>query len=376
LQAAPVLLDVWRTLKVDYLQGFARHTSSSVELLKSPTVAQSSRFLRHPDFMVQLSPILPLLQAKNESRTNRLPAFYLAETIEGIQGIVGVADPRSLGRVQFAANAAENSKVWDELLHVVYWSDSPLPKSIAELSKGSPGIAPIPSALQAELNDYLSRATTCAVGNEAKLDKAIAAGVSSVPVVLWNAESRRLPWLPCHRVIHGVKSFQSGWMVCLAREHLFFRDVTAQLSSAPNNSILFDSEVARELLASRESESVTMLAFTSDGAWRLHSEPGWADGLLLDSHSLLREIAAVQLHHIVLPRGLSLPADGSQNDFVEVVHDARAAVASLGDGAQVAYLLNPIRTEQLKELIKQGQMLPSNSVALDAAALEVWKHAE
>jgi hypothetical protein len=323
--------------------------------------------------MVQLSPILPLIQGENERRANRLPAFYLAETIEGIQGIIGAADPKALTRVQVGGGALPNPKSWDELLHGAYWSESPLPKPIAEFLDG-PGVTPIPSTLQKELNDYLSEATTCVVGNESKLDEAIAAGVPSMPVVLWNAESPKLPWLPCHRVIRGAKNFQSGWMVCLAREHLFFRDITSQLT---NQEVLFDVKVAAELLTPRIDESVTMLAFTNDGAWRIHSQPGWADGLLQHSHPLLREIAAVQLHHIVLPRGLDIaPDDGSQDARVEIIHGAQEAVAAIRDGAQVAYLLSPIRSEQLKELIKQRLMLPANSVALDVSALEVWKHAE
>jgi hypothetical protein len=271
-------------------------------------------------------------------------------------------------------NAIQSSKDWDQLLHGVCWSESPLPISIAEFSNG-PGIWPIPSEFQTELNDYLSHATTCIVGGEAKLDIAIASGCQSVPIVLWDGTCPKLPWLPCHRVIRDVDDFQPGWMVCLAREHLFFRDVTSQLHIAEGS--LSDTKTASELLTPRNNEAVTMLALTAAGAWRIHSEPGWADGLLQDLHPQLREIAAVQLHHIVLPRGLDLPAtDGSQDVRIKVVHDAHAAVASLRDGAQVAYLLNPICSAQLKELIKQGQMLPANSVALDVAALEVWKHAE
>jgi hypothetical protein len=327
--------------------------------------------------MLQLSPILPLNNSKDERQADWLRAFYLVETNEGVRGLIGAADPTNLTKVQVPSNNANlSSKRWDELLHGVYWTESQLPESIARFSKG-PGITPIPSALQTDLNDYLSHATTCIVGNESRLEETIAAGVQSVAVVLWDAESPKLPWLPCHRVIRDVKDFQPGWMVCLAREHLFFRDVTSQLLVATNGHVSIEPKNAAELLAPRNNEAVTMLAFTTDGAWRIHSEPGWADGLLQDLRTPLREIAAVQLHHIVLPRGLDLsPVDGSQDACVEVVHDSQAAVAALRDGAQVAYLLNPIRSAQLKELIKQGQMLPANSVALDVAALEVWKHAE
>jgi hypothetical protein len=327
--------------------------------------------------MVQLSPILPLIQGKYERRTDRLPAFYLAETIHGVRGIIGATGPKALTRVQSPSNGAiHNSKSWDELLQGVYWSESPLPTNIAEFSKG-PGVSPIPSTLQTELNNYLSHATTCLVGDESKLEEAIAAGVPSVPVVFWDAQCPKLPWVPCHRVIRRVKGFQSGWMVCLAREHLFFRDITSQLSITADNDNSFDVKSAAEQLAPRDNEAVTILAFTRDGAWRIHSEPGWADGLLQHLHPLLRELAVVQLHHIVLPRGLDLPPDdGSQDSRVEVVHSVQKAVASIRDGAHAAYLLNPIRSSQLKELVKQKQMLPANSAALDVAALEVWKNAD
>ena len=223
---------------------------------------------------------------------------------------------------------------------------------------------------------YFAEAIATVIGDEQRLDAAIQSGVSSVPVVLWNGKSPQMPWLPCHRVVSDVEWFQSGWMVCLAREHLFFRDVTAEMLGAGKNGLPFEPARAERLLVAAKNEAVVMLAITKDGAWRVHSEPGWADGLLQDQHPSVREIPAVQLNHIVLPKGLSLsPTDGSQHSHVSVFHSSEKAVSALHDGAQVAYLLNPIRIEQLRELVKQGQMLPADSVALDTAALEVWNHA-
>src|SRR6185369_15101402 len=91
-----------------------------IELLESRTVALSSRFLRSSDFMFRLSPILPLNRAKDERQANWLRGFYLAETSEGVRGLIGAADPATMTRVQIASdNAIQSSRDWDQLLHGV-----------------------------------------------------------------------------------------------------------------------------------------------------------------------------------------------------------------------------------------------------------------
>ena len=345
----------------------------SVELLESPTVAVQLSFLQHSDLMVQLSPILPFQDEKDERPTNRLPAYYLVETIRGARGVLCRIDPRQLRRVQLPSPRATARP--SGIFHAVYWHEESLPNLLQE-EPARPTVIEIPESGQKVLQDYLADAIATVIGDEQRLNAEIAGGASSVPVVLWDGSNRTLPWLPCHRAVRDVEWFQTGWMVCLAREHLFFRDVSAEMLNSSVSGLPFDPATAQRMLVTAENEGVVMLAITRDGSWRIHSEPGWANGILEDHHPLLREIPVVQLEHIVLPKGLSLSAlDGSRSKHVSVFHSSEEAEDALRDGAQVAYLLNPIHTAQLQELVKQGQMLPADSVALDLATLEVWNHA-
>jgi hypothetical protein len=323
--------------------------------------------------MVQLLPIVPPRRGKFERKTTPLPAFYLADTSDGSRGVWGAVNPESLIKIQSpTVGIAPWSSDENSLFHGVYWSESPLPGILAVIPSEA-CVTAIPQSDAEEVRKYLSKVTVCVVGDEARLDAAIAAGESSVPIVLWNANDISLPWLPCHKVLRNLEDFRAGWMVCLAREHMFFRDVTIEIAGTSCGAS-FDSSAAARLLTACETEGVIMLAITNEGAWRVHTQPGWADGLLEALHPSLREIAAIQLNHILLARGLDLSPQGASN--LEVFHRAEDAVAQLRNGAQVVYLLQPIRSAQLRELIKHGQMLPANSVALDVAALEGWQDAD
>ena len=309
-----------------------------------------------------ISPVESLVQTNYERSPGGFPAFYLAESNAGVRGLIAKADPKNLRRVQ--KTPLRTKVAWDEardIIHCIYW-----PRQTFSVGNHLPG--PIPANESRRIQEYFSEIDVFAVGDEEKLDAAIANHVNSVRVGLWDATSTALAWLPCHRVVHDVEWFEAGWMVCLAREHLFFRDVSAEMRASGGADFPFHRETAERLLRPNSRETVTMLAVTSQGAWRIHSERGWADGLLEHLHPALREVPVVQLLNIVLLRGLNLaPTDGSQERHVHVVNSTAEAVAKVRDGAQVAYLLNPIGSEALAELVKQGQMLPEKSVALNVS---------
>ena len=331
--------------------------------------------------MPMLSPILLPNEKKNERQTKGLRGFYLVETSSGLKGIVGAIDPKALKRVQEPGpESAPRLKKPGKLFHAVYWNDLETPRldlEGTEVRRGGSRISRVAERSASALMEYFSEQGTFLVGAERFLDEAIAAEENSVPVALWNAGDPNLPWLPCHRVLRDVDWYQSGWMVCLGREHMFFQDVTSRLLRTTELEFSLQKGIAETLLETRDDESMSLLAVSKDGAWRIHSKSGWADGILEHLHPSLREIAVVQLLLILLPKGLSLsPNDGSQKDRVTVVHDSEEAITALNEGAQVAYLLSPIRPEKLRELVQHGQMLPAESVALNVAALEGWMDAE
>lgn len=330
--------------------------------------------------MPMLSPILLPNEAKNERQTKGLRGFYFVETSSGLQGIVGEIDPKALSRVQEPVPvSAPKLKKAGKLFHAVYWNGR-LPRlefEGTEARKDGSRISRVAERCASALTNFFSGQSASLIGAETLNEEAIGAKESSVPVALWNADDPKLPWLPCHRVLRDVEWYQSGWMVCLGREHMFFADVTSQLLRIGESGVNLELEIVDALLATKDSESLALLAISKDGAWRVHSQPGWADRILQNLHPSLRDTAVVQLHSILLPQGLSLPlTDGSQNDRVTVVHDSKQAIAALNEGAQVAYLLSPIRSAKLRELVQHGQMLPAESVALDVAALEGWMDAE
>ena len=71
----------------------------------------------------------------------------------------------------------------------------------------------------------------------------------------------------------------------------------------------------------------------------------------------------VQLHKVVLERvlGLSEESIRNQQNLTYVREAAEALAAVRGGGANVAFLMNPCRMEQVRDIAFAGEVLPQKS---------------
>jgi len=105
-----------------------------------------------------------------------------------------------------------------------------------------------------------------------------------------------------------------------------------------------------------------MAACTRDGSYLLRAIPEKIDAALAHLPPEQRSLDVVQLHEVLLQRVLGItPEQVREQSHVSYFRDADEAVGRLKEGANVAFLINPVSMEQLKQVAFAGQVMPQKS---------------
>lgn len=167
-----------------------------------------------------------------------------------------------------------------------------------------------------------------------------------------NMNSPGLVVLPTHRVVHGLQSFTPESFQSAARAFFNVEEVDASVDATRATSIL------------REAGHVgtALLAATSTRVFLLHTPKAPASmfpGLSIRQQAL----DVVQLHKVLLEGVLQLSEESIRNQQnISYVRDAGEALASVRSGkANAAFLMNPCRMEQVRDIAFAGEVLPQKS---------------
>jgi uncharacterized protein (DUF1015 family) len=174
-----------------------------------------------------------------------------------------------------------------------------------------------------------------------------------------NARSKDLVILPTHRVVAGLVQFD--FVALLKRLGEFF----------DSREISLSGDSARRAASARDH-----LAMAGRSA---HGIGGYAGGDHLTILSLKpsanlaaafpgasprqRELDVVLLHGLILDKGLGITADAVRAEQnLRYEREAATAITAVAEGrAQVCFLLNPVRVEQVMEMAFAGEVLPQKS---------------
>jgi uncharacterized protein (DUF1015 family) len=167
-----------------------------------------------------------------------------------------------------------------------------------------------------------------------------------------NMNSPGLVVLPTHRVVHGLQSFTPEAFQTAARAYFNVEEVDSAVDAARATAIL------------REAGHVgtALLAATTTRIFLLHTPKAPASlfpGLSIPQQAL----DVVQLHKVVLEGVLQLSEESIRNQQnISYVRDAGEALATVRSGkANVAFLMNPCRMEQVRDIAFAGEVLPQKS---------------
>ncbi len=167
-----------------------------------------------------------------------------------------------------------------------------------------------------------------------------------------NMNSPGLIILPTHRVVHGLSSFSIDSFVSRARNYFNLEEVDTTV----------DAGRAAGLLRQAGRAGTALLAVTSERDLLLHSPR--ANGAIFDGLSLRqRSLDVVQLHRVLLQNVLGLSQQSIRDqENLAYVRDAAEAIHRVRQGgANIAFLMNPVRIQQVRDIALAGEVLPQKS---------------
>jgi uncharacterized protein (DUF1015 family) len=174
-----------------------------------------------------------------------------------------------------------------------------------------------------------------------------------------NMNSPALSILPTHRVVHSLvsssdqkfsdESFRNS-------AHAFF-DVD-EVDSA------IDAGGATAILREAGRAGTTILAVTANRAFLLHHPDPHASAGIFEGVSIRQQsLDVVQLHKCLLEKVLHLSEESIRNQQnLAYVREAAEALAQVREGrANIAFLMNPCRIAQVRDIAFAGEVLPQKS---------------
>jgi len=171
-----------------------------------------------------------------------------------------------------------------------------------------------------------------------------------VMMTLVNMDSRGLVILPTHRVVHSLKNFDREAFIERARKYFEVLPLTGTC----------EEKMSR--LHEAGHHGTTLLAASGDECFLLHARPESCNELLKSIAPLQRELDVVILHKVLLEHVLGLSEESIRNqDNISYHREPQDALKRVREGANIAFLMNPIRMEQLREITFAGGVLPQKS---------------
>jgi len=167
-----------------------------------------------------------------------------------------------------------------------------------------------------------------------------------------NMDSSGLVVLPTHRVVFGLEAFDGAAMNTKLGKYF---DVK---SLGP----VTDVKAVMERLRDAGKMRSALLAVTATGAFLLHSHSTQDSTALAGQSQRQRGLDVVQLHKLVLEETLGMSEEDIRDQkHLKYVREAKDAVEEVRNGANVAFLMNPVRMEQVRDIAFGGEVLPQKS---------------
>ncbi|HEX3156598.1 MAG TPA: DUF1015 domain-containing protein [Candidatus Angelobacter sp.] len=165
-------------------------------------------------------------------------------------------------------------------------------------------------------------------------------------------ESRGLVILPTHRIVHGLLDFD--------RERML--EAAGQFFDIDRIDLRTESRSATTLLGEAGENGTAFVAVTRQGPYLMRAKQDAIQNALRELPVLQRELDVVQLHRVLLERVLGISEEAIRNqENVRYERDAFEAISWVRQGANVAFLMNPAKIEQVRDIAFGGEVLPQKS---------------
>ena len=173
---------------------------------------------------------------------------------------------------------------------------------------------------------------------------------AAVMMTFVNMDAGGLTILPTHRVVFGLENFEPADFLDRARP---FFEIEPLATADAGASIQRLSGIP----------GTAFVAATSKGNYLLTAKPAPLAQALAELPERQRKLDLVQLHSLVLEKLLSITPEAIREQRnLRYLRDAFEAVEQVSRGeADVAFLTNPIKLDQLREVAFAGEVMPQKS---------------
>ncbi len=175
---------------------------------------------------------------------------------------------------------------------------------------------------------------------------------AAVMMTFVNMDSEGLVILPTHRVVFSLDDFSQGKFLEAAATRF-------QIEK------LGDLEVAelQQLLSSEAATGTAFVAVTQTGRFLLKLKRNATNEVLQALSPRQRQLDIVRLHALVLDQLLGIdPEAVRQERNLRYIRDAGEAIEQVTEGrADIAFLVNPVSLDQLREIAFAGDVMPQKS---------------
>ncbi len=170
-----------------------------------------------------------------------------------------------------------------------------------------------------------------------------------------NMNSPGLVILPTHRVVHSLESFSAEQ----------FRGSAAAAFDVEEIDTPGDAACAVAILREAGRAGTALMAVTANRTFLIHKPQPAALQFFAGSSILQQSLDVVQLHKCLLEGVLKLSADSiREQKNISYVRDAAEALAQVRGSnahANIAFLMNPCRVAQVRNIAFAGEVMPQKS---------------
>jgi len=168
--------------------------------------------------------------------------------------------------------------------------------------------------------------------------------------------------LPTHRVVHSLDSFSVDDFQSASRNFFEVEEIDPAL----------DATRAAAILVERGRAGTALLAVTANRAFILEKPKPAASQFLAGLSPRQQSLDVVQLHKVLLEEALKLSEESIRNQQnLSYVREAAEALAlvrgearketSWKGAANIAFLMNPCRVQQVRDIAFAGEVMPQKS---------------
>jgi uncharacterized protein (DUF1015 family) len=171
-----------------------------------------------------------------------------------------------------------------------------------------------------------------------------------------NMNSPALLILPTHRLVHSLPAFSEEAFNDAARAFFDVESIDPSLDAPRATAILRESG----------RTGTTILALTANRAFLLHHPNPNTSQVFAGLSIRQQSLDVVQLHKCLLEKVLNLSEESIRNQQnISYVRDAAEASSQVrnasGSRANIAFLMNPCRMAQVRDLAFAGEVMPQKS---------------